>query len=390
MNGRRMRAAAVLASVTLAGSVVSAAPSTASDQPNERYDVSRHQTTDRAAAAQVRAILDHLPADWQANRDAFLDKAGIEPSPAEDAIIAYLERANCEETELNAYIETLLKGVPDDTLFVLAVLGVLSYPTFDAVIGGTKTDPRYSLETGTVGKVRQSMAAARQLWDVKNGDIDVMGMHSDMVVDRARVIRVLRVVFGVSPKDAQEAGTQIVRLIKATPALRGGTNPLFSLNAFAFTGEGDPDFGGISDRIVMGEGIIKALRWTDDIAVGPQMVLSHEFGHHIQFENHAYPATESPANTRKMELMADAYGAYLDAHAKGLNFTPKQIDGTVAVSHLVGDCSVDSLGHHGTPAQRARAARWGADLALKNGSNILPSKRVQALFLTALPGILRG
>lgn len=402
MSAVRLRATVLVATASLglglglASAPVSAAPapSLASETGAKRYvyDVRTGYTTDPQAAKEVKALLAKLPKDWMAKRNAFLAKRGLPHGPIQGAVESYLKGETCQPTALDGYVTRLLNGIPINRLFVLAILGVFDYPTYDAVFYGSKTNPDYALTPGTTGKVRGTMAVARGFWDIKNGDIDVMAMTSDMVVDRPRVIRIISLMFGTTSAEAAELADLLIPLIKDTTALRGGNNPIFSLNAFAFTAEGeqDPIFNGISDRIVMGEGIIKALRDTGNIEVGPQMVFSHEYGHHIQLENHAYPATTSPENTRMMELMADAYATYLDAHRKGLNFNMDRVNKAVEVAHLVGDCSTDSNGHHGTPQQRARAAAWGAALAKKNGVNVLPSKTVQALFLKALPGILAG
>lgn len=400
MTKARTRVGALAVSVAMGvGAFAAAAPSYADNagasttQAKHRYtyDWRTGKTTDPEASALLKQLQRHLPANYLARRAAVNDKYNVEPTPVEQVVLAQLTDEACTPTELDGYIERLIVGIPDSKLFVLAILGVFDYPTYDSLIYGDRSDPYYALETGTTGKVRQSVQASRAVWDIKSGDIQTIGMSSEMVVDRPKVIRLLQFLFGVTPAEAAQVTDVLIPLIKGTKQLRDGYNPLFTLNAFAFTAEGEPSLQGISDKIVMGDGIIKALRDTGNIAVGPQMVVSHEFGHHVQFENHAYPPGDpTPEITRRMELMADAYGAYLDAHAKGLNFGPARIAGTVEVAHLVGDCAVDNPGHHGTPSQRARAAAWGAALAKSNGMNVLPSRTVMARFDAALPGILSG
>ena len=377
MRTTRTRAAALAVSAVMGlTAVATAAPSSADTGAKT------------SAAASADAIFKSLPKNWKANRAAFVAKTGVEAGPVTRQILAQLAGEKCEATALDEYVNRITRGIPQDRLAVLAQLGVFDYPTYDALIYGERGNPDYALTPGTTGKVRQTAGTARAFWDIKSGDIQVMGMDSEMVVDRDRVIRIIQTLFGATPAQAAEVADYVIALVKDTAQLRGGDNPIFTLNAFAFTAEGQDGLEGISDRIIMGEGIIKALRDTGNIEVGPQMVFSHEFGHHIQFENDAYPATTSPANTRRMELMADAYGTYLDVHNKGLNFNAQRTAGAVEVAHLVGDCQVTSDGHHGTPAQRAAAATWGANLAKKSGNTILPSKKIEQMFLKALPQIL--
>src|SRR3712207_7819211 len=94
----------------------------------------------------------------------------------------------------------------------------------------------------------------------------------------------------------------------AVPAFDDGNNPIFTLNAFAFTGAGDPDplFASRPDLIVFGDGIIDFLESIGIGDVGPRLVLAHEFGHHIQYELGLVDFTVlDPEVTRRAELMAD-------------------------------------------------------------------------------------
>ena len=49
----------------------------------------------------------------------------------------------------------------------------------------------------------------------------------------------------------------VVRTVSRIPELQDGDNPIFTLNAYAYTGEGetDPLFASIPDKIVFGDGI---------------------------------------------------------------------------------------------------------------------------------------
>jgi hypothetical protein len=88
--------------------------------------------------------------------------------------------------------------------------------------------------------------------------------------------------------------------------------------------------------------------------------------------------------------MADAFGAYFDAHSRGASFQTQRIVDVYRGSYIIGDCVFDDPSHHGTPNQREAAARWGAGLAqaAKKQGKILPSAEVFSLFEAQLPTIV--
>jgi hypothetical protein len=181
--------------------------------------------------------------------------------------------------------------------------------------------------------------------------------------------------------------------VASIPELRGGDNPIFTLNAYAYTGEDetDPLFASIPDKIVFGDGILDFFEYAGLADVGPRVVMAHEFAHHVQFENDLFdsPLT-GPEATRRTELMADAMASYFATHSRGLALNAKRVLQAQQAFAEVGDCAFTSPGHHGTPLQRARASQWGADLAsgAKKQGKVLPSLTVAQLFEAALPGLV--
>ena len=65
-------------------------------------------------------------------------------------------------------------------------------------------------------------------------------MHGDMLLDTARVARLLE-LFGETEAEAAAHAATIAQVVDTSPAFDDGNNPIFTLNAFAFSGEGDPD-----------------------------------------------------------------------------------------------------------------------------------------------------
>ena len=106
------------------------------------------------------------------------------------------------------------------------------------------------------------------------------------------------------------------------PMVNGGNHPLFTFNAFAFSG---PEFG-IPDKIVMGDGVLdgfKALGF-DDVALAGHLRSRVRAPHPVRAWLHrrappgADRATVDEAElTRHNELMADAFSAYYLTHSRG-------------------------------------------------------------------------
>jgi hypothetical protein len=300
----------------------------------------------------------------------------------------------CGATQIDAYFGTLLAGLDDAELEFLLTSGVLDFPVLDAVLFGSSADPAYALPRAYRQELSGSFRTAQRFWDVPSADIELISMHGSVVLqDRARLARLLVTFFGLTEAEAAGYADFVVTTVASIPELQGGDNPIFTLNAVAFTadGETDPRLAGVSDKIVFGDGLLDFFEYAGLADVGPRVVLAHEFAHHVQFEKGLFdsPLTGAEA-TRRTELMADAMATYFATHSRGLSLNAKRVLQAQQAFFEVGDCAFDSDGHHGTPLQRARAAQWGADLArsAQKQGRVLPSGTVAAMFEQALPGLV--
>ena len=267
---------------------------------------------------------------------------------------------------------------------------------YDALLFGT---PRNTEDYGIVpanykAPITQAFKSSQRFWDVNLFDVQAMSMQNDMLADHDRVARIIGVLFGVDEAEADATATQVQALLNSSPALDGGRNPLFTLNAFAFSAEGetDPIFQGLPDKMIWGEGLAAGL---DALGLGTAAakgVIAHEMAHHVQFEDNLFdsPLT-GPEATRRTELMADAFGTYHVAHKRGLNLKGVNLHKVEQAFFEVGDCAFDNPGHHGTPNQRLRASLWGAGLAAKTPPpfRVLPSLTLDAKFEKKLPDLVR-
>jgi hypothetical protein len=340
-----------------------------------------------AGAAQAAAATAH--------RDALGDRLGLDRSPARDAVERALDGADyaCGPTDFDTYIDDLINGLSNaELLFLVRHIEMLDIPTYDALLHGTAGDARYALRADHRQSLTSTFKDVKRFWDVSSGDIQLLAMHGDVFRDPARVARAPQEVFGY---DAASAATyaQQVAAVTAQGWFDGGDNPLFTLNAFAFTAEGDPDplVQGVPDKLVFGDGILDALEAMGIGDVGPRAVMGHEFGHHVQFEDGLFdsPLTGAEA-TRRTELMADAFGTYFATHARGLSLNTKRVLQAEKTFFEVGDCAFTDPGHHGTPNQRLRSSAWAAGLAdaARPQGHILPSLTLAGMFEKQLPEIV--
>ncbi|MCY4725132.1 hypothetical protein NYO98_02500 [Nocardioides sp. STR2] len=322
--------------------------------------------------------------------------------PAEAALREAVAPSECGTTLLDDYVDGLFAEMSDEQFSFLVQHqdALLSVPTYDALFFGTAGDPAYALDSHA-RQLQNTYRDLRRFWDIESGDIQLMAMHSDSLLDAARIARTLEAMVDtgeLAPMTdaaiAAEAQTVATYMQAQDEAFQD--NPLWTFNAFAFSGEGesDPFIASLPDKLIMGDGILEAYDAIGLGDVGPRAILAHEFAHHVQYELGTFDTgpTDPAAATRRTELMADAMASYFATHKKGLALNRKRVSDALLSFYTVGDCSFASPGHHGTPLQRQRAADWGADLAAaaQPRSAVLPAATVIELFDAALPGIISG
>lgn len=347
-----------------------------------------------ALAASIALVLGSAPVAT-AETPRLTTGAGLEGSPGRgilDRLINPDEHV-CGPTDLDAFLAGLRADLTEADLAFLDQSPALDIPTVDALLFGTAADPDYAVRADYRRLLTRTFRDAQRFWDIDSSDIQLTGMHGDMLQDTFRVARVLRVAFGRTAEEARAEAREIARTVAASPGLDGGNNPLFTLNAFAFSAEVDPNplVADVPDKIVFGDGMLDALEFMGIGNVGSRVVLAHEFGHHVQFEDGLLDsALPAPEATRRIELMADVFGTYFATHARGLALNAKRVLQAQRAFFAVGDCAFDNPAHHGTPAQRERTSRWAANLAnsARPQGHILPSLALAARFEARLPRLV--
>ncbi|MEU0837633.1 hypothetical protein [Streptomyces sp. NPDC005969] len=379
---------AMAADDTTSTAVTSAASSASA------LDTSRLSPEAKALADKLLAA---LPADWQQRREAAAAKYGIHDTEW----AGFRDNAinpgdyQCTDTAMRDYSRTLLAGANPGLALFLSMIGAYDLPTYDALLFGSESksntfgyNGEYTNELTSEGK------NLKRFWDIYSDDIQIVPMHGrELFSSPERLTRLVSVLYGVEGEDAQYLAWLFNALVNLDPVLQGGDNPYFTFNAFAFTEKGDPEPMGVSDRIVMGDGILQALKAVGLGDTAPRAILAHEFGHHVQYEDNLFDNTTltGPEATRRTELMADAFGTYFLTHSRGEALNAKRVLGSEKSFYEVGDCHFSSPGHHGTPNQRLAASSWAASVAngAANQGHILPSLKLDELFEAKLPDIVK-
>lgn len=310
--------------------------------------------------------------------------ASLPQSPATAGSVA-----QCGPTAFDEWLAGTLGEFTSADFELLSAYAALDLPAYEALLFGTSGDARFALgaDAKALTKAHRKL---RRFPDGSSQDIQLLGMHGEMLLDRERVARVYRLAFAMPDGDAEIMADGLAAFLTA-PRFRGGRHPIFTLNAFAmsFGDEEVPEIGKVPDKIVMGDGILQAYREMGYGDVAPQTILAHEFAHHVQFEL-GVVAPDTPEGTRRTELHADAAAAYFLSHPRGASMQWKRVRQFLVVFSVIGDCQVESPGHHGTPAQRMRAADWGYRLQerARPKGHVVAAEAFLSRFEGALPDVL--
>lgn len=375
-------------------------PSASTSQPSASSSVEQALASSNlspALQAKVRAAFAKLPANWAAKREATAKKLGLEDHDWRGTAQGAINPSDyeCSTTKLDGWLDGELAGIDRSVLRLLSDASAFDVPTYDALVFGKESSSNTFGVTGDdTNPLNHAMKKLRGFWDIDGSSIQLIPMHGSMMTNPTRVSRVYEVAFGLSKADADEVANAVVELVKSQSGLRGGDNPIFTFNAFAYDPTGDQEALdlGITKRIVMGDGVLAGLDGvglTDKAAA--EAVLAHEYGHQVQYAKGLFesPLT-GPEATRRTELMADALGTYAMVHSRGLAVNAKRTLQVNQSFYQVGDCSYTSDGHHGTPNQRLRASQWAVSVvdSNKKQGHKLTALQFDALFEKALPSFV--
>ncbi|TCN43120.1 hypothetical protein EV644_102243 [Kribbella orskensis] len=339
---------------------------------------------------QARAM---LGPEIVATATATAQRLGLEEAPASTAAILKAIDPEDYACSPNTPLTDWVAGtITDWTLLdrIFALGATLSNLTGYGSMIATPANSPYGLNGEFTTAVTHTFRDVKTFWDIQSADIRIKPMHSAVLADRTALYQVFRTIYNRSDFDS----TYFANLYASwaeQPKFRN--HPLLSMNAYAFTGVGDPNpaLAALPDQIVMGDGIMQAYQAIGLGDVAPQAILSHEFGHHVQYEDGLFASDlTGPEATRRTELMADGFGAYFLSHSRGASMQWKRVRLFDQVFYGIGDCNFSDAGHHGTPNQRLRTVEWAYSVVTgaPDQGHILPSLAFAGLFDAKLPALV--
>lgn len=356
---RRLSAAACTLAMTgaLTLTVASSTVSPAHADVTADSATSSSTTTDNAVSvqvAQVQALLGNATLTPQAQAAAPL--VDSEWSDLADSAIDGAQYT-CGSTELYDWLDA--QSGSSQIMADLSAYHVFDFPEYYALYYASDATPQ---ELGPNGEdttlINQEFKGLKKFWDIDASKVQLVNMKGSVLDDETKVAQVVQLLYGVDQATADQVAPIFMDWADQMP---GGTaNPYFSFNLFAFNGSSI----GMPDKIVVGDGVPEAFDALG-LSMGVRIATAHEYGHIVQNKDglRATTLTDPAEVSRRLELMADAEGAYYLTSARGEAINAKRVEDTARTMYDLGDCDFASETHHGTPSQRQASIEWAADLA---------------------------
>jgi hypothetical protein len=197
---------------------------------------------------------------------------------------------------------------------------VLLYGSIPATDGGEPmTEVFYPNDQQGI-EYRERMTALQGFWDTYTDDLSLYSMSGLFIANTPVMVTMLQVIYGYSQANAEALTGYTQWIIESYAPNVGYDFPLWSFNAFAAPSFEDYPILKGGSSIVMGDGLRMFLESAETDDSGPDFIFFHEFAHQVQFGNNI-DFGNSPEDTRRAELMADALAAYFGHSPSGASFS---------------------------------------------------------------------
>lgn len=300
----------------------------------------------------------------------------------------------CDSTAFQDWVDAEVDRIGLPTLFGLLIYGAFDWAILnswlldqdpsDDVIG---SNGEYTREIGLLHRQHQ------RFWSVPIDDVQLYGMSGAVLADDSKMVPVIQLQvkwrFGVDISD-EEANRRVDIVQDLIETNMGYDHPFLTMNAIAVK-EREAGFLGLDalpDKVIIGEGVLQIFNEIGLGAPARKFLHAHEIAHQVQFEIEGLNPDPLPEDTRRLELMADAFGSYYCAHRRGGRLRSDSILEAFNTAFNLGDCLFESVNHHGTPRQREASAVWGASLATSGRPRILSAENLFELFDAELPNLV--
>jgi len=226
--------------------------------------------------------------------------------------------------------------------------------------------PNYYGSDGRYDRLaNKRMRELQKFWQLDR-QIYLNGQHTATLEDPKQLADMIE-SFDRSVRNASEARIKASQIIEANQnSCQIPENSFFALEAFTRS----------NGLLVISDGILEIL---EESGIPEEIVfsglLAHEWWHQAQFEYDLQWENDYKDNPELLrELEADFAAAYFLGHKRGATYNWKRLESFFDMSYNSGDCFAESPGHHGTPAQRLKAARSGFELAFSEKKKGKPGK----------------
>lgn len=298
----------------------------------------------------------------------------------------------CTESIRRQYDVKVTKDLDPDVLNQLAELDAFAIPNLYAERFLGTRGGGFGVGGSRTREVKRTLKDLVRFWDVKPEDVRIVPQKGKAAFDDTEgVATIFREQFGLSADAAVARAKRIQELLAKDPGLRGGDNPALTMGAYTRI----PGMLGWTGpyTIFLGDGFV-SLADDEGLPDAVRQVVAHEYAHVVQdLIGRTTPLERTPEQNRAGELSTDAMGAYYVAHQRGGKVLRA---GDAAVQLLIksggvnGECDFEWVNHHGTVAQREKAAAWGIAQAnpAKRSSRILGAREFMARFDAYLPTLV--
>jgi hypothetical protein len=289
-------------------------------------------------------------------------------------------------TSLNQWLSQELLHWDQDVINNAAITYMFELPAiYEYFFSTGSANQEFGLNGVYTQILTKTFKDLKRFWNIQSDDIALIAMHGSVLRDKAKLMQVYTVVFGLSTTDAEYYADLVLQLLHTYPQYRNGDHPIFSFNGIAAPKFNLPSYGVVPYRVILGDGVLDGYTAIGYGDVAPQALIAHEYGHILQYMLgliRNITDIDSPETSRRIELMADAFSAYYLSHARGAAMQWKRVKQFLQVTYNAGDCDFTSLHHHGTPTQRMAAADWAFTLAsnTQKQGRILSVQEFIALF----------
>jgi hypothetical protein len=308
-----------------------------------------------------------------------------------EALSAEAVGQQCARTGLNLWLDSQRSDWSARESQLINGFSVQSWAAFEAFVLQPDGPQHFGVDGEHTKELQKTLRTLRTFWDVDGSDVQLGAIHGTVILDDSRMVPlVYELLRGQLTLAQVQQVVDMVQGIVQQEKFDHGNHPALSFSAMAYS-DGNGPASGLPDKILIGDGLLEGMTAVGLGDVAPRGILAHEYGHQVQYELGLFDHHAGDAEaTRQTELEADALAAYYLSHPRGERLRQDRVDAFVRSFGETGDCNDGSGSHHGTPVQRAAAARWGDELANSKGAkgHVLPARTVSDRFRAALPQLL--